>query len=648
MPVTQSPARLCALAMMLAAWSLPAPAAEPHPLDPLTAEEVTEAIEVIAASGRVNRTTRAAGLTLAEPDKAEVLAWRPGDAMRRRALAVLRISGETYEAVVDLDRGEIARWTHIRGAQPAIGSGEWAKAEAIVKADPGWQAAMRARGYDTYDDIFCESLSAGHFGLSEEAGRRLIKMPCYDIAGAETNVYARPVEGLVATVDLDQGAVIGLIDEGVVPVGPAGHQFDAASTASPTMRPVETVAPRGWNFTLDGRMVEWQGWSFHLGFDQRFGPVVSLVTHADGDRQRMVLYQGNVSEVFVPYMDAAPSWSFRTYLDAGEFGLGTLASPLAAGIDCPAGAVFLDATLAGAVGQPYTRERVLCVFERDPGAPLWRHYEALTGTHAGRSATELVVRSIPSVAHYDYVIDWVFTQGGAIRVNIGATGIDAVKGTHPGSGGHHGARVAEGLVAVYHDHYFSLRLDLDIDGEANRFVHERIQPVSLADGNHRSSLWQIVPETLATETALLAEPGREAWRIENPARTTALGRHPGYQIEAGGPVSLLDPQDWPQLRAGFSGANLWLTRRRDGELYAAGPYPNQSPGGEGLPAYADGEAITDADLVAWVTLGFRHVTRPEDWPVLNTVWQGVTLQPYGFFTRNPALGVRRASTDLPG
>jgi primary-amine oxidase len=644
-------ARPLVVALLLAAWSAPAAAAEVHPLDPLSAEEIARAISVIAGSGRVNRATRTAGVTLLEPEKAEVLNWKAGDPVRRRAFSVLRVDGETYEAVVDLGTAALESWIHVPGVQPAIQSGEWATAQKIVKADPRWQAAMRARGYKDFADIFCESLSAGNFGVPAEAGRRLLKMPCYDIAGAKTNIYARPIEGLVTTVDLDAGVVLDVLDEGVVPVGAAPHEFDEASVPDlrEPMRAVRTVAPKGWNFIIKGRMVEWQGWSFHLGFDQRFGPVLSLVAHADGDARRMVLYQGHVSEVFVPYMDASPTWSFRTYLDAGEFGLGKLASPLEPGIDCPEGAVFLDATLANATGQPYTSERVICVFERDPGAPLWRHYEALNGAHEGRRATELVVRSISSIAHYDYVIDWVFTQSAAIRVNIGATGIDSVKGLAAGTGvEHHGALVAPGLVAVHHDHYFSLRLDLDIDSAENRFVRERLQPVALPGASARRSLWQVVPEILAEEAALSAGPEPEVWRVENPLVTTALGYHPGYQIEGVGAVSLLSADDWPQRRAGFSAANLWVTKRRPGELYAAGAYPNQSRGGDGLPIYANREDIRTADLVVWATVGFHHVTRPEDWPVMTTVWQGVTLRPYGFFTENPALGVRRTFADPPG
>jgi primary-amine oxidase len=43
-------------------------------------------------------------------------------------------------------------------------------------------------------------------------------------------------------------------------------------------------------------------------------------------------------------------------------------------------------------------------------------------------------------------------------------------------------------------------------------------------------------------------------------------------------------------------------------------------------------------------MGFHHLTRPEDWPVLPTVWHQLKLRPYGFFIRNPDLGMHRQST----
>ena len=41
----------------------------------------------------------------------------------------------------------------------------------------------------------------------------------------------------------------------------------------------------------------------------------------------------------------------------------------------------------------------------------------------------------------------------------------------------------------------------------------------------------------------------------------------------------------------------------------------------------------------WYTVGTTHFVRPEDWPIMPVAKVGFALQPYGFFTRNPALNV---------
>jgi primary-amine oxidase len=245
----------------------------------------------------------------------------------------------------------------------------------------------------------------------------------------------------------------------------------------------------------------------------------------------------------------------------------------------------------------------------------------------------------------------VFTQAGTILVRIGATGIDSVQGldlqnsSRPESPERHGAEVAPGLRAINHDHYFSLRLDLDIDGRVNRFIRERLIVTTSDAGGLQRSFWEAVPEAVEVETALTSSGVPEIWRVENPHVTVPPNQRPAYQVEGCGPVSLLRTDDWAQRRAAFSGSDLWVTRQRVGELFAAGPYPNQSRGGDGLAAYVDDEPILSADLVAWCTIGIRHVTRPEDWPVLTTIWREIALRPYGFFSRNPAVGVRREFLD---
>src|SRR5438132_272439 len=74
----------------------------------------------------------------------------------------------------------------------------------------------------------------------------------------------------------------------------------------------------------------------------------------------------------------------------------------------------------------------------------------------------------------------------------------------------------------------------------------------------------------------------------------------------------------------------------------SGKGSNPSRGGDGLPAYsAQQRKVTGSDIVLWYTMGFHHLTRPEDWPILSTIWHSVSLVPYGFFDHNPSLDLRR-------
>ena len=43
-------------------------------------------------------------------------------------------------------------------------------------------------------------------------------------------------------------------------------------------------------------------------------------------------------------------------------------------------------------------------------------------------------------------------------------------------------------------------------------------------------------------------------------------------------------------------------------------------------------------------MGFHHLTRPEDWPILSTIWHSVSL--VRFFDHNPSLDLRREFADV--
>jgi primary-amine oxidase len=406
---------------------------------------------------------------------------------------------------------------------------------------------------------------------------------------------------------------------------------------------------------MEGSLVRWDNWEFHLRVDQRVGPVLSLLQYRDGDALRDVAYQLAVSEMFVPYMDPAPTWSWRAYMDVGEYGFGLLASTLQPGADCPASAQYLDHTLAGEDGQPFTLRNVVCIFERPSGDPLWRHVGDVS--NESRPKTELVVRMAPVVGNYDYLIDYVFDQAGDIEVRVGAAGIDAVKGVAAQSLADptaradtaYGTLVAPGLVAPNHEHHMIFRIDMDVDGGANRAVFDLIDPQRLPRSNPRRSLWTVASHVLP-EAGPLAHAGHEGHlRIESTARRNAMGYSTSYQLYPGhSAASVLDANDPVQRRALWSAQPVWLSRFAPDQLYASGPYPNANPASIGLREWTAGrQDIEDEDLVLWYDIGFRHVPRAEDWPSMPAVWHSFRLRPFNFFDRNPALDVAPAAQRVP-
>jgi primary-amine oxidase len=520
-----------------------------------------------------------------------------------------------------------------------------------VKKDPRWRAAMAKRGFASFDNIICAPLTVGPVIDQRYRGLRLLKVPCFDKTGAVNNVYGRPIEGLLAIVDVRKGAVVDVIDEGVVPIPkdvPSEAYDPATSTRKPT-RPVQIRSPQGPNFTLAGSVVSWDKWNFHLRVDKRLGPVISRITWQDGSVPRQVAYQLSTAEMFVPYMDPSQTWAYRAYMDIGEYGFGALSSPLKPGSDCPVDARFLDAVISDDHGKPMTLKNVVCVFERDTGEPLWRHYEFFTESHESRPNVELVVRMAPEVGNYDYLLDYAFNRNGEIEVRVGAYGIIATKGVAAKrmqdataqADTQYGTLVAPNLVGVNHDHFMSFRVDLDVEGQDNRLVVDRFAKRRLTNNPLRHSLWQVERSVVGTEGALDSMHDPVWYRVESGSRRNAMGNPTSYQLVPGhSDLSILDPDEPQQQRASFSGSGLWVTRYNPNETFAAGVYPNQNRNVEGLPSFiADHQPIANQDLVLWYTVGFRHQTRSEDWPVMPEMWHSFKLRPFNFFDRNPGLDV---------
>src|SRR5713226_5848896 len=75
-----------------------------HPLDPLTAEEITSAVGVLKASGKAREGALFPSIALREPAKEEVLGFKPGMPVRREAFVMVyeRAANKVFDAIVDL------------------------------------------------------------------------------------------------------------------------------------------------------------------------------------------------------------------------------------------------------------------------------------------------------------------------------------------------------------------------------------------------------------------------------------------------------------------------------------------------------------------------------------------------------------------
>jgi primary-amine oxidase len=129
-----------------------------------------------------------------------------------------------------------------------------------------------------------------------------------------------------------------------------------------------------------------------------------------------------------------------------------------------------------------------------------------------------------------------------------------------------------------------------------------------------------------------------------------LGEPVGYKLIPGATPTLL-AQEGSSIRdrARFATHNLWVTPYAADERRAAGDFPNQHPGGDGLPRWtAQNRPLLDTDVVVWHTFGVTHIPRPEDWPVMPVERCGFLLSPIGFFDQSPALDVAPSPSHCHG
>lgn len=631
------------------------PSSPEHPLTPLTADEITLATNIFRASDVFPKGSRFVSIELQEPSKAELADYAAGNGVPRRAFMVIRDveQAKTYEATVSLSDGRVISLAHIPGVQPGLLFDDFLAVEDLVRSDHRWQEAMHKRGVTDFEHVMIEPWPCAYLDETDSPNRRLNRPLTYVRYSQDENAYAHPVDNLTVLVDLDRREVLEVVDHGVVPLPPRpGDYWTETSLADPDnvptfprlrddLKPLLLTQPEGPSFTVDGNEVRWQKWRFRVGFTPREGLVLHQLGYEDKGRVRSIAHRISISEMAVPYADTAPTQIRKCVFDGGEDGLGKNANSLTLGCDCLGEIFYFDVALCDSEGTGQTINNAICMHEEDAGT-MWKHTDLRTGRSIVRRSRRLVISQFMTLANYDYGFYWHLYQDGTIECEVKLTGIMSMGALHDGESPRHGTKIAPGLYAPHHQHFFNARLDMAVDGPRNTVLEVDSRSVPPGPDNPYGNAWEIISTPLGSEQQAQRDLDFRAaryWKIINEDSTNLVGDPVGYKVMPGENAAHLFQADAPAFgRAGFVAHQLWVTQYDPRERFAAGDYPYQSPGGAGLPSYiVHDRGLRNEDIVVWYTFGVHHVTRTEDWPVMPVHRTGFSLKPTGFFDGNPAL-----------
>ncbi|KAL8805601.1 MAG: hypothetical protein Q9182_001866 [Xanthomendoza sp. 2 TL-2023] len=635
-----------------------------HPLSPLTAAEITKAVQLVQKLYPASTSLQYKAVTLEEPRKAELVPYlhaehnggrKPNIDRRAFVAYYIRNTDKFHEASVNLSRQRVEN--NFRLGPGVHGPGDAEEillVEKVALEDEGVKAEIAKLKLPKGTAVISDPWIYGSDGVNDE--QRMYQCFLYmrdpnNPSNLDSNHYAFPLT-ISPVVDTVQAKVI-RID--YLPTGsdhdvkePEPFEIPPANEYSPEhqqlrtdLKPLNVVQPEGASFRVaevgeTGRVLEWQKWFFRVGFNQREGMVLYDVRYDN----RNIFYRMSLSDMVIPYADPRHPFHKKAAFDLGDAGAGVMANNLKLGCDCLGSIHYLSAVLSTDKGEPWPMENVVCIHEQDAGIG-WKHTNYRTGMAAVVRRRELVVQSIITVANYEYIMAFIFNQAGEVKYEVRATGVVSTQPTDVEVPW--GTIVHPGVLAAHHQHIFSLRVDPAIDGHNNRLIYEEAHPMPRSDFNPHG-VGYTVEQTLIGKSGGfdLDVDSNRTFKIQNTSsRNPINGKPVGYSIKA--PVfqkMLADPDSFHHKRAEFADHNIYVTKYRDGELYAGGKYTNQSRGGDGVRAWAKrNENVADTDLVVFVQFGLQHITRVEDFPVMPCEIIEVAFKPVNFFDKNPALDV---------
>ncbi|XP_078690190.1 diamine oxidase [copper-containing]-like [Branchiostoma floridae x Branchiostoma belcheri] len=411
------------------------------------------------------------------------------------------------------------------------------------------------------------------------------------------------------------------------------------------LRAPELIEPDGRRYKVQGRRVEYMGWSFSW----RLSTTQGLQLYDVRMKDERVAYELGLQDAGTWYSGTDPLMLSALYVDNAWPQSGSF--ELLRGVDCPKTATYFDALHHQDTGKPRRFRNAVCAFELDTGIPLRRHFDSDDAGgytfYGGMVDHVLVLRHINVVYNYDFVYDYIFHQNGVLEVKTSLTGYLQPTFYTPDQDPY-GYRMWVNQIGNVHQHFFNFKVDLDVVSAQNRFetvdiVLENITNPERPELRHIQTHIQRNLKTTEKEAAVQYDFNRpKYYNFYSEEHRNRFDAHRGYRLQLNGIAKSLFPREWePVNGAAWMDYQVAVTRRKDSEPSSSSIF-NQNDLYDPVVNFQsfvdDNENIVDEDLVAWVTLAAHHVPHSEDFPTTATAGNQLQffIRPFHFYDEDPS------------
>lgn len=252
------------LAILLATIFATNTAAAVHPLAPLTTNEIAAAVQILVRENRVGTNMTLPTMTLREPSKSAVLAWRPGSILPREVFVVAYdlARHRTHEGVVNLSQRRTTQWRELSGVEPPYTLSYFGLSSRLLQTNELWLAALRRRGITDPATVDGSGLPTGIIRPAGAEGGMLLRNTPF--MRANKHLTWEPLSGLEVIFDLSRGKVLDVIDAEVFPRTSRSLDFydPAVRGRREALKPLVVTQPEGPSFKVTDHEVSWDRWRF--------------------------------------------------------------------------------------------------------------------------------------------------------------------------------------------------------------------------------------------------------------------------------------------------------------------------------------------------------------------------------------------------